>query len=96
MSYTYDRRHVAADLRESPEFRRRLEEGLRKEMERIVRGDGKVVHIEAYEPAKGGGCVVVFDTECAALKARYKYEGTPNLSFGKSPTYGGWYISTRD
>jgi hypothetical protein len=61
-------------------------------MQRIVGNAGNVVHAEMYEEAKGGGWAVVFDTEYAALKAFYKYRGSPGLRFGKSPQ--GWYIST--
>ena len=73
----------------------RADERLRKEMQQHAGGAGKVIHAEMYEPAKGGGWVAVFDTEYAALKVHYKYRGSPGVRLGRSPTYDGWFVSTR-
>jgi len=47
--------------------------GLRREVEKRIRGAGKIVDLVAYAPAKGGGWTVVLDTEYAALKLYYYY-----------------------
>ena len=70
-----------------------LAEGLAKrlehEMNKIVRGAGKVTDVQTEGP--GSGWLVVFDTEYAALKAYYHYRhNKPN--FGKA-NGGGWYVS---
>lgn len=68
---------------------------LRAEMEKHAGNAGKVLHVEAFEEAKGGGWIAVFDTEYAALKVHYKYLGTTTVKFGISPVWKGWYVSTR-
>lgn len=78
-------------FRTTPAFTRKLTQ----ELNRVVRGAGVVIHVEGYEEAKGGGWIGVFDTEYAALKAHYAYRGSPGLKFGRSPTYGGWYVSVK-
>ncbi len=72
-----------------------LTELLRKEMGKLAHDTGRVTHVEAYDHAKGGGWIVVFDTEYAALKVHYKFLGSPGLKFGKSPSCGGWFVSVR-
>jgi hypothetical protein len=84
---SYDRRHGAADEHEAQaeRFRVRVE----RELNKIVQGAGKVIHVQSEGP--GSGWLVVFDTEYAALKAYYHYRRSePN--FGKAST-GGWYVS---
>jgi hypothetical protein len=46
---------------------------LRTEVERIIRGAGKIVDLVAYAEAKGGGWSAVLDTEYAGLKLYYVY-----------------------
>lgn len=72
----------------------RRNERLRREMEKHARGAGHVLDAVMYEPAKGGGWAVLFDTEYAALKVHYKYLGNPTLRLGKTPR--GWVVSTRE
>lgn len=71
-----------------PRFFSRLEQ----EMNKHVRGRGKVIHIVTDGP--GTGWAVVFDTEHAALKAFHVYRLSPGIRFGESKNMGGWYIST--
>jgi hypothetical protein len=67
----------------------RLAVRLEQEMNKIVRGAGKVTEVQTEGP--GSGWLVVFDTEYAALKAYYHYRhNKPN--FGKA-NGGGWFVS---
>ncbi len=68
----------------------RKEERLTKELNKHVRGAGKVIEAQWRGDRSW---LVVFDTEYAALKAYYIYRGAPKVRFGKSGT-GDWYIST--
>lgn len=86
---------------ESADMRQEFEKLFKAEMNKVVRGEGSVIWVEAYEPAKGGGWAVGFDTECAALKA-YKHWTYHSNRFaddpfgyhtGISPNLGGWYLS---
>ena len=63
-----------------------------QEVKRIIKGAGKVVHAQMYEPAKGGGFVVVLDTEYAALKVYYKYRHS-TVHLDKNPK--GWVVSVK-
>jgi hypothetical protein len=69
----------------------RFAKRLTKDMNALVAGAGKVVYAVAYEPAKGGGWAVIFDTEYAALKAFYAWRNFANVHFGKGSR--GWYVS---
>ena len=88
MTYSYSR--TSSDPQADAD---RLTERLRKEMERLVQGAGHVVDAQAYEPAKGGGWIVVFDTEYAALKVYYTYRKSSGVKLDKSSK--GWSVSTR-
>lgn len=68
-----------------------LSERLKDEMEKVVRGAGKVLEAVAYAPAKGGGMTVLFDTEYAALKAYYFFRSNNNVRLTKLPR--GWAVS---
>lgn len=90
---SYDRRRSHSDPPDllAPD---RLAQGLRKrleqELDKIVRGAGKVTDVLTDGP--GTGWTVVFDTEYAALKAYYHYRYSKGIHLGKSQT-GGWFIS---
>jgi hypothetical protein len=82
---------AASDL-DSPETLIRFKKRLTDEMNKYVHGAGHVVDVQTEGP--GSGWTVVFDTEYAALKAFYIYRKS-NPNFGKSSSFGGWYISVR-
>jgi hypothetical protein len=63
---------------------------LKREMEKLAKGAGKVV-LAKYRG--GGDWQVVFDTEYAALKVHYAHRKDPKIRMGKSPNIGGYYVS---
>lgn len=69
----------------------RVAEHLTRDMNLLTKDAGKVVHAVAYGVEKGGGWVVVFSTEYAALKVFYAWRKAHSIHFGKGPL--GWYVS---
>ena len=69
-------------------------EDLRRELDKRVRGAGKVIHIQMDDVmTSDGSWTAVFDTEYAALKAYYVYRRSPGVRFGEARNLGGWYVS---
>jgi hypothetical protein len=86
-------RKALLDVLASDRAARNPADVLRAELEKHIRGLGKVLDIRADDIIRGGGWLAVFDTECAALKAHYVYRGSPGLRLGKSNNPRGWYVA---
>lgn len=68
------------------------------EVLRTIGDAGRAIHVEMYEPAKGGGWFVSFDTEYAALKMHYNWaikHAAKNIYMDRCADGSGWYVSKR-
>jgi hypothetical protein len=85
---------LAADIEYAGSATEQQKGRLVAEMEKHIRGAGKIIYVRMTDPTKDGSYwSVVFDTEYAALKAYYVYRNSPKIRFGKSPNMNGWFIS---
>ncbi len=89
-----ERRAILAAFAHSGTAPENQAEDLRRELDKRVRGAGKVIHIQMADVMTGDGSWrAVLDTEYAALKAYYVYRRSPGVRFGESRNLGGWYIA---